>query len=90
MKKKILFLLLLLITPALIFAGCAKKSKISDVSNKEQMFVIVNSFWLDGNVVCYVIVDKETKVMYLVGYNSSITVMLDESGKPLLYDGKLK
>lgn len=33
--------------------------------------------------------DKETKVMYLftkTGYGGGLTVMLDENGKPLLYE----
>lgn len=42
-----------------------------------------------------VLVDKETKVMYMqterfqAGYSTTLQVLLDKEGKPLIYDGEL-
>ena len=41
-------------------------------------------------VSVYIYVDTETRVMYMVGYESGLTVMVDAEGKPLLWEGELK
>lgn len=38
---------------------------------------------------CYILYDKETRVMY-VSKGGTLTVMVDENGQPLLYDGNLE
>ena len=47
----------------------------------------------ENSCFCYetVIVDRETKVMYLNygDYSGGLTVMVDADGKPLLYEGEL-
>lgn len=40
----------------------------------------------------FILVDKETRVMYLFvkcGYGAGLEVMVDEEGKPMLYEGEL-
>ena len=67
--------------------GC-QVSAVENVSTSESsMFVIVENtdFWK-------VVYHKETKVMYVVSkgsYNSgNFTLMVDEEGKPLLWQGE--
>lgn len=87
MKKLIVVLIL-----AVTLAGCGHSSE-SDVrdgekSNQER-FVSVETAWS-----YFIMVDRETRVMYVVSngtYNhGTFTVMVDEGGKPLTWDGDLK
>lgn len=98
MKKKILIVLLSLIIPiCLLFAGCGTKSD-NYQDNDSERFVIVervqHNFRDDsGNPVdFYILVDKETRIMYFMvsgNYRFDMETMLDEDGKPLIYEGEL-
>lgn len=84
MKRKILCLLLLIMLPILLLSGCS--SEESDINGGYERFKEVNY----SNCVVYV--DKETRVMYLftkIGYGAGLTVMLDENGNPLIWEGDL-
>lgn len=86
MRMKIFVIAIL--TLCLFLTGCGAKMESAadlDVSNKS-MFVVVE------RGVCYTIVyHRDTKVMYAIscGYKNygDFTVMVDEEGKPLLYQG---
>ena len=50
--------------------------------------VCIDRFSLGGSSA-FVLVHKETRVMYITYYHGGTTVMLDEDGKPLIYEGEL-
>lgn len=87
MKKLIVMLML-----AVTLAGCGHSSE-SDIGDSEKSnqdrFVLVE-YALSYEIM----VDRETRVMYVVSngaYNhGTFTVMVDENGKPLTWDGDLK
>ena len=86
--KKLIVMLMLVVT----LAGCGNSSE-SDVRDGEKSsqkrFVPVEIAWLYE-----IVVDRETRVMYAVSngaYNhGTFTVMVDENGKPLTWDGDLE
>ena len=83
MKK--IFILLLCV--CLFIALCSCESSESE-ENLSERFVKVYS----GYNYHYIYVDRETKVMYLFvkdGYGGGLTVMVDENGKPLLWDSEV-
>lgn len=87
MKKLIVMLML-----AVTLAGCGSSgdSYVRDGGESDQKrFVSVETEWS-----YFIMVDRETRVMYVVSngtYNhGTFTVMVDENGKPLTWDGDLK
>ena len=87
MKKKLFCLLLLFILPVcLLFTGCS--SKIENKQTEQHLMVCIDDFSI-GGYGAYILVHKETRVMYLSHYQGGTTVMLDEDGKPLIYEGEL-
>lgn len=100
MKKKIFCLLLILILPiCLMFSGCSKNPKSDNYfTEKNNRFVFVKNYTDNGKVNFKILVDKETRVMYLYyiyeksmkyDYKTGLTVMVDSDGKPLIYEGEL-
>lgn len=88
MRKKIFCLLLILLLPVcLLFAGCGNAEKNY---SKESMFVVVESLNIDCNCIIYIVVNKDTKVMYMTQYKGGTTVMLNADGTPMLWEGELK
>lgn len=94
MKK--LIAVILCIGLCLGLCGCVADDISADYDEeKEQVEAgprLVKVFRLTpGNGVhVYIYVDTETRVMYMVGYESGITVMVDTEGKPLIWEGELK
>ncbi len=87
MKKKLFCLLLLFILPVcLLFTGCS--GGIEEKSTEEHIMVCIDRFSLGGSSA-FVLVHKETRVMYITYYQGGTTIMLDEDGKPLIYEGEL-
>lgn len=92
MKRRIFYLLLILILPfCLIFTGCSSNENVYSsnyTANHSNKYRIIEVECVGASIY----VDKQTRVMYLfvkVGYGAGLTVMLDENGKPLLYEGEL-
>lgn len=69
----------------LSFAGCASNDVDYEIQDTSSMFVVIEEA-LSWRIVYH----KETKVMYAVSagnYNfGTFTLLVDEEGKPLLYD----
>lgn len=69
-----------------MFVGCGAAET---VETAEERFITVDS--PDVGTYKYYLVDTETGVMYLVAnnrYYTGITVLVDENGKPLIWEGK--
>ena len=78
---------------AFVFTACdSNKEETNDV--EETMVVVQDEFTSrKGDPNIFIIVHKETKVQYLFvkhGYGAGLTIMVDESGKPLLYEGDVE
>ncbi len=97
MKKKLISLLLVLVMPMLVLCGCRKMPTTDDyVEQENDRFVYVKKYNIGDNDYFRILVDKETRVMYLceviVGGSSQglgLTVMLNADGSPMLYEGEL-
>lgn len=94
MKK----LLLLLILPVMLLAGCGEVPASPDYTVEENnRFVYVKGYEIDNNSQFKIFVDKETKVMYLYYIDyinngkvySGITIMLNPDGTPMIWQGEL-
>lgn len=104
-RRKVKEILLFLIVCLSVFSlvGCAEKNAEKDendqfiyYTNGNITFVEVVGFSSNNVKAPFsVVVHKETKVMYirtkehLQGGIGGIAVMLDENGKPLLWEGEL-
>ena len=81
MKKIICLIVCVLI--CLSFCGCDTIEPIEDNSSQQGRFAILFD---NGSVT--VVVDRETGVQYLSNYKGGTVVMVDESGKPLIYNAE--
>jgi hypothetical protein len=86
MKKKLISILLVLVMPMLVLCGCGNAEK---KYNEESMFIVVEHLDISGTCICYVLVHKETRVMYMTQYEGGMVVMLNADGSPMLYEGEL-
>lgn len=83
--KKILALLLVIIL-VLGLCGCTSTVEEIDKSdNNISMFVKVETFSSPNGGGVRVFYHRETKVMYIIGYEGVATVMLNPDGTPQLY-----
>lgn len=83
--KKILVILCLCLISVFSLVGCKDYNIVND-SNYEDKFMIIYLEYEDK-----IYVHKDTKVMYLFvksGYGAGLSVMLDQDGKPLLWQGE--
>lgn len=68
---------------SLYFCGCSE-AKVENDNSGERFYRAIEGWYND------VLVDKETGVMYFYrkeGYSGGLTVMVDEDGKPLIWEG---
>lgn len=83
MKKMIIILFM-----AIMLTGCAP-TKVDEKSEKATTSRFIE---LEVTSAWRVVADKETGVMYAVsegGYNrGTFTLLVDENGKPLIWDGE--
>lgn len=87
MKKFLIALLGVLCV--FIVSGC--DNTIEPQTKEEQLSV--EFIEISTNTMDKIYVHKETRVMYLwvqEGYGGGLTVMLDENGKPLLWEGEIE
>ena len=75
----LIFIIMLMLT----CVGCSNEDNEIITDNR---FVHIEQGWDDNNNSVHIVVDTETKVMYMVRPQVGITVMLDSDGKPLLYE----
>lgn len=83
MKKLICLLLTILLL--FTFVGCSSDIPVEEHEEETEMFVVVD----EGNHHGYfytAMYHKDTRVMYIVSNYNEFTVMVDQDGKPLLYD----
>lgn len=100
MKKKLFYILMILIIPiSLLFVGCDDSNKNINLNNNSSIgqsvedqtkFIEVGSIGAVGYKK-YIYVNKATKVMYLIDDNGeAITVMVNPDGTPMIYQGELE
>jgi hypothetical protein len=95
-KVKEILLFLIVCLSVFILVGCAEKNENDKfIYYVNENITLVEVVGFSGNNVKQpyrVFVHKETKVMYISyihGHQAGISVMLDENGKPLLWEGEL-
>jgi hypothetical protein len=62
-------------------AGCGYNTRESDTENNDNRMCLIYN---DG--CCIIYVDNETGCQYLSRGNSATCLMVDEQGKPLIYE----
>lgn len=89
MKKIKLLLCSLLLSVSL--TGCNNNTG-DQITIADRPFIIVSKADMRLGEY-YLLVDKETRVQYLMNsssYTSGITVLVDADGKPILYEGDVE
>ena len=93
MKKKLMFLVAIIAFALCALCGCGYKEKAKDFVPDSNRFILLEEQELAICDHVYILCDRETRVMYLITYlggnGGGLTVMIDENGKPLLYEGEL-
>ena len=84
MKKRILACVTAIIIISVLISGCVSNEALTKTSD---MFEYVGYSSEANSEIVY---DKETKVMYAVFSNRSMTLLVDENGKPKLWKGSSK
>lgn len=94
MNMKKILITILILALCILFAGCAERDE-----NERRVYYVcegitfVEVVGIDGSKQPYkILVHKETRVMYVEycgAYQGGISVMLDEDGNPLLWEGEL-
>ena len=83
MKRMIIILLM-----AIMLTGCAP----TEIEGKSEEATTSRFIELEATLAWRVVADKETGVMYAVsngGYNvGTFTLLVDENGKPLIWEGE--
>lgn len=76
----------------LMLAFCLSACEVEAAEEHEDRFEkIVKTEKIAASVYGTIFVDKETGVMYLfvdTSYGSGVTVMVDENGNPLIWEGE--
>lgn len=88
--KRILIILLLCLISVFSLVGCVEKNEkgqsVYKVYDNVTLVCVAQSDYYS------ILVHEETKVMYVQyheAYRAGLTVMLDQDGKPLLWQGEL-
>lgn len=79
MKKRILACVVIIVMISVLFSGCAS---IKASIKTSDMFEYIGYSSESNSEIVY---DTETKVMYAVLSNRSMTLLVDENGKPKLW-----
>jgi len=83
--------------PVMLLCGCSTMPNSEDYSEEQNSrFVFVKSYTADGFKVVRIMVDKETKVMYMYygdggtyGGTAGLTALLNADGTPMIWEGEL-
>ncbi len=91
MKKKIAIILAIvfILTLSVVFCSCNDNAVYDKNYNSHSDRMIALEEGNYGTGYYSIFYDKETNIMYLfvkAGYSGCLTIMLDENGKPLLYE----
>lgn len=81
--------LFLVLSTLLIFTSCGPKSTAAEETSDERFEVVYTSGSVGTQTAVFV--DHDTNVMYMFvksGYGGGLTVMMDETGKPLMWEGE--
>ena len=92
MKKKLLCLLLVLIMPVMVLAGCNYEDVQSNKVGKEYNIGSLTFVKIEQSGAFCILVDKDTRVMYLFNrdaYQGGLTPLLNADGTPMLWEGEL-
>ena len=81
----------------MLLCACGEVAESKDFTSEENnRFAYVKEYTYGENDYFRILVDKETRVMYLYMYSynccsekSGLTVMLNADGTPMLWDGDL-
>lgn len=88
--KKIIAILMCILLICLVFCGCTDTvvATLEEEVNQDatSMFVKVETFRSPHDGGAYVFYHKDTKVMYIIGYDGVATVMLNPDGTPQTYE----
>ena len=87
--KKIIAILMCILLICLVFCGCTDTVvATSEEVNQDatSMFVKVETFRSAHGGGAYVFYHKDTKVMYIIGYDGVATVMFNPDGTPQTYE----
>lgn len=79
--------ILCLVIAIMLMLTCTGCSNNGNKVITDSRFIHVEQGFDDKENSMYIVVDTETKVMYLVRPRVGVTVMLDADGKPLLWEG---
>ena len=88
--KKLIFLALLLVMCFAVLCSCEQYEVQSEAEEKDEVQNRFVEIYFNKSYASGVFVDKETMVQYFVNYHGGITPLIDENGKPLLYEGELE
>ena len=84
--KKVVAIIVMVIMCCMLLIGCSSNHATITADSGRFLRIDDDKF----GAFCQIIVDKETRVMYLFrkhGYGGGLTVMVDADGKPLTYMG---
>lgn len=90
MKNFFIYLFAIFIVVISCFGVFVETKYSTNNNNFENRFITEQEYSAGLNNYCHVIIDQETKVQYLVlrtKQGTGITVLVNEQGKPLLYEG---
>ena len=86
--KRFICLFLVLAT-LLIFTSCGSKSAAAEETSDKRFEVVYSTGSVGTQTVIFV--DHDTNVMHMFiksGYGGGLTMMMDETGKPLIWEGE--
>lgn len=102
--KKVALLIIVLFAVASLLVGCSApenetvQEKVEEMTGVDARFIIIDEEAIVrpgfiGSSRVYIMVDKNTKIMYLFSddskYFSGLSPLYDEDGKPMKYTGDL-
>lgn len=88
--KKLICLALVFLMCFAVLCSCEQYEAQAEAKEKDEVQDRFVEIYYNKSYSSGVFVDKETRVQYFVNYHGGITALIDENGKPLLYEGELE